>query len=308
MATTYYLGIDGGGTKTQAVVLDSKDNEIARAASGPSNYHSVGLTTAEASLREVIRQVLAAAGLTAADVTAIGLGMAGVARPGDREMMQAILSRVVRFPRIVITHDAEAALVGGVGRRYGTVLIAGTGAIAYGVNARGESRRADGWGYLLGDEGSAYWIGREGLRTVVRAYDGRGPATDLGDLLISHLDLVDVSDLVKRVYADDFGVPQVGELAPLVSQAAKDGDVVAKDILWEAGRRLSEALGAIIRGLDMAEENFEVVLTGGVFRAKDLVWDTVVAALCEIAPRAQAIEPRRDAATGAALLAKQRGE
>jgi N-acetylglucosamine kinase len=308
MAEEHFLGIDGGGTKTAAVLVDGEDREIARAVSGPSNYYSVGQTVAEASLREAIHQVLTAAGLTATDVAAIGLGMAGVDRPGDQEVVRAMLSRIARFRRIVITNDAETALVGGVGRRHGVVLIAGTGAIAYGVNAHGEARRADGWGYLVGDEGSALWIGQAGLRAVARAHDGRGAGTALADLILSHLDLPSIGALVPLIYADSFGVPHLAGLAPLVSQAARGGDSVAQDILRRAGRRLSDTLCAVIRGLDMTDGAFEVVLTGGVLRARDLVWETVVAELGQVAPQARAIEPRHDAAVGGALLAKQRGQ
>lgn len=307
MARDYFLGIDGGGTKTAAVLVDSDGQEIARAASGPSNYYSVGQVVAEASLREAIHQALASAGLAATDITAIGLGMAGVDRPGDYQVVQDMLSRIASFSCVVIANDAETALVGGVGHRYGVVLIAGTGAIAYGVNARGEVGRADGWGYMVGDEGSAHWIGVKGLRAVARAHDGRGPATALKDRLISHLGLPDISLLVRLFYADELGVPHLAGLAPLVSQAARDGDAVACRILSEAGRRLSETVCAVIRGLDMTGEAFEVVLTGGVLQARDLVWETVVTALDEAAPRAQVIEPRNDAAVGAALLAQQAG-
>lgn len=308
MSKSYFLGIDGGGTKTEAVLLDGDGREVARAVSGPSNYYTVGQAVAEASLREAIHRVLADTGLAATDVTAIGLGMAGVDRPGDRDVIQDMLSRIARFRRVLIANDAETALVGGVGRRHGLVLIAGTGAIAYGVNARGEARRADGWGYVVGDEGSAFWIGQEGLRAVARAHDGRGPNTALTGRLVSHLGLPDVGALVTLVYAKDFGVPHLAGLAPLVSQAAQAGDAVAQDILREAGRRLGETVCAVIRGLNMSGEAFEAVLMGGVLRARDLARETVVAVLGEAAPRAQVIEPRRDAAVGAALMARQRGE
>lgn len=303
-----FLGIDGGGTKTSAVVLDGDGVETARATSGPSNYYSAGRAVAEESLHEVIHAVLSLAGLRSTDIKSIGLGIAGVDRPGDRAFAQAAVSRAAQFPRIVIVTDAEAALVGGVGCRYGVVLIAGTGAIAFGVNARGEARRCDGWGYLMGDEGSAHWIGVQALRAVVRAHDGRGPATALTDCLFSYLDLHDANGLVQAVYADDFGVPNMAKLARLVNETARDGDVVAQQILREAGKRLSQTLAAVVQGLGMPGEAFEVVLSGGVLRASGLVRECVIGQLVEIAPRAQAIEPRHDAAVGAALLAQLTGE
>jgi N-acetylglucosamine kinase-like BadF-type ATPase len=305
MAKNVFLGIDGGGTKTVAVLLDGSGREIARALSGSSNVHAVGLAVAGASLREAIEQVLSVTNLTAASVTAAGLGMAGGARAEDQRLLRDLLSGITPFPKVVITHDAEASLVGGIGRRHGVVLIAGTGAIAYGVNALGESRRADGWGYRLGDEGSAHWIGREALRAVVRAQDGRGGATALSGKLLSHLGLPNADALVTRVYAGDFGVPQVAELALLVSEAARSGDTIARVILVEAGRRLGETVCAVIRGLDMADQAFEALFLGGVLRARGIVWETAAAALCDVAPRARIVEPRHDAAVGAALLARE---
>jgi N-acetylglucosamine kinase-like BadF-type ATPase len=307
MVRDVFVGVDGGGTKTVAVLLDGHGHEIARAASGSSNFHSVGPAVAGASLQEAISGVLSAAGLTAAQVTAAALGMAGAARPEDQELVRTLLARIASFQRVIITHDAEAALVGGVGRLLGVVLIAGTGAMAYGVNARGESRRADGWGYLLGDEGSAHWIGLRGLRAVVRAQDGRGPATALAVGLLSHLGLSNADALVTRVYADDFGVPQLAALAPLVAGVAQSGDPVAQGILVEAGCRLGETVCAVIRGLEMSDQAFEAVLLGGVLQARDVVWQTVVGLLGDAAPYACVIEPRRDAAVGAAMLARGTG-
>jgi N-acetylglucosamine kinase-like BadF-type ATPase len=302
---TCFLGVDGGGTKTKAVLIDTQGKEVARAAGGPSNYHAVGAEATEASLQVAIRGVLEAAQLKAADVAALGLGIAGGARPQDQEVIRGMLSRIARFPCVLITHDAETALVGAIGRRYGVALIAGTGAIAYGVNARGESRRADGWGYLLGDEGSAYWIGREALRAAARAHDERGPATDLAERLLSHLGLADASRLIRLVYAEGFGVPQVAALAPLVEHAALDGDFVAQAILRQAGWHLGSTLRAVILGLRMGEQTLDVALMGGVLRVQGMVRATVVSSLGEVAPRARAIEPRHDAAWGAALLARQ---
>jgi N-acetylglucosamine kinase-like BadF-type ATPase len=308
-----FVGIDGGGTKTKAVLIDGRGRELAWARGGPSNVHSVGVSAAEAALGQVLETLLS--GMSRGHrVTATGVGMAGVARPADRAALDEVLSRLqVRLGslgEIVVTHDAECALVGGVGRRYGVVLIAGTGAMCYGVNARGATRRADGWGYLLGDEGSAYWIGREALRAATCAHDRRAlcartPATALLGAILAHLDLSHAEALVNRVYAADFGVPQVAALAPLVVATAEAGDARAAEILHDAGRRLGNTLSAVVRGLELAGESFEAVLTGGVLQAQGLVWQEVVSALTQVAPGARAIAPRRDAAYGAAQIAAQ---
>jgi N-acetylglucosamine kinase len=304
MSGLLYLGLDGGGTQTQAVLVDGRAREIARTSSGPSNYHSVGPAAAQASLSEAIAKVLDRAAVTWKDVGAIGLGMAGIGRPQDHQIVRALLAHFTPPLPLAITHDAEAALVGGIGRRYGVALIAGTGAIAYGVNARGQTRRADGWGYLLGDAGSGYWIGREALRATARACDGRGPQTSLRDEILAALGVGVCDDLVSRIYASDVSPPQIAALALTVHAVARTGDPVALEILRRAGEQLGSTLCTVIRGLGMREQPFEIVLLGGVLTADGPVRETVVAAARKDASNASVIRPRSDAAFGVALLAR----
>ena len=206
-------------------------------------------------------------------------------------------------PRVLIHNDAVIALAGGAGRLYGVVIIAGTGAIAYGVNAKGERRRASGWGHLLGDEGSGYHTGLGALRAVLRAHDGRGPATLLRDLVLDHWRLGKPEDLVGLVYAPDFPRRRIGELLALVDEAAGRGDAVALDLLAEAGRELGLAAAAVIRGLGMEGQRFEVVLAGGAFKTRQVLRAAVSEAVLAAAPGATLIDPRHEPAMGAALLA-----
>jgi N-acetylglucosamine kinase len=298
-----FLGLDGGGTKTRAVLIDLENREIARAEGGPSNYHSVGWAGTRGSLSKAIHTVLGSAAASWDQVAAVGLGMAGIARPRDRQAMRELLVPIVGGAPLAITHDAEAALLGGIGRRHGVVLIAGTGTIAYGVNARGQAQRADGWGHLLGDDGSAYWIGRAALRALARACDGRGPPTLLTDILFPDLRIHDCDKLVERVYVAGLDVPRIAALAPLVELAALEGDEIARELLGEAGSRLGHTLCVLIDKLQVSESAFETLLLGGVLRGKGVAWEAVVAALDKKAPLACVIEPRHDAAFGAALLA-----
>lgn len=302
----YFIGLDGGGTKTQAVLIDGGAREIARATSGPSNYHSVGQETAQGSLQAAMEQVLGQAGATWDQIGAICLGMAGAARPKDQQVIRRLLARIVPPVHLAITHDAEIALVGGIGRRYGAALIAGTGAIAYGINARGEVKRADGWGYLLGDEGSGYWIGREALRATARACDGRSPQSVLSSRIQAELGIQSCDELVNRVYAPGLSVPEIAALAPTVQSAAQQDDPVAQEILRRAGERLGQTLCTVIRGLDLSDQVFQIVLLGGILAVDGPVRETVVAVARDCAPNASVIQPQNDAAFGAALLARDR--
>jgi N-acetylglucosamine kinase-like BadF-type ATPase len=300
---TYVLGVDGGGTKTTAIVLDRDGAVLGRGQAGPSNRYAVGDATAGEELRRAIQAALQSASVTSADVRTICLGMAGADRPGDAAAVAAMVRGVLPASAVQVHNDAVIALAGGVGRLYGVVLIAGTGAIAYGVDAHGHSRRASGWGHLLGDEGSGHDIGLRALRAVLRAHDGRGPATALTSLVLSAWKLDRPENLIGLVYAPDFPRRRIASLLPLVDEAAGAGDAVAGALLASAGQELGQAACAVIRGLGMQQEAFEVVLAGGAFQTRHFLRGAVEATVHALAPGAVLIEPRHEPAMGAALLA-----
>ncbi|HIC88163.1 MAG TPA: ATPase [Anaerolineae bacterium] len=297
------LGIDGGGTKTVCVALDVKGHERGRGMAGSSNYHNVGLVAAQAALKAAIEQALRAAGADKRDVRAICLGMSGVARPRDRKRVSQVLEAIGPFPKTLIFNDAIVALTGGVGRCEGVVVISGTGCIAYGVNRQGEKARASGWGPLLGDEGSGYAIGMAALRAATCAYDGSGPPTILVERVLQFLGLGEMEDLVDWAYGQPFRWQRFARLAVVVEQAALEGDVVARGILRRAGEALGRAANAVIRRLGMANEPFELVTVGGVFKTQLGLREALAETVHTVAPQAQLIFPRRGPAEGAALLA-----
>jgi N-acetylglucosamine kinase-like BadF-type ATPase len=214
------IGVDGGGTKTAAVVVvlaesraraDLRPGACAlvqpqRRSSWPKRRPAaVGLPAAIAALREALTQALASAQKTFADVAAACLCLAGVDRPDDRaRVAAAVRAAIYPFPRLLIYNDAAAALAAGTGRLLGIVVIAGTGTIAYGYDAQGRMARAAGWGALLADHGGGFWIGLEGLHAVVRAADGRGPATALSERVLTHLGLRAPEDLIAWTYGEPF--------------------------------------------------------------------------------------------------------
>ena len=301
----FVLGVDGGGTKTIAILLDRGGAVIGRGQAGPSNRYAVGEATAQVELRRAMEAALQCGNAAADDVQAICLGMAGVDRPGDSAAVASVVRGILPTAEVLVHNDAIIALAGGVGRLYGVVLIAGTGAIAYGVDAQGHSRRASGWGHLLGDEGSGYDIGLRALRAVLRAHDGRGPATTLTSRVLSAWNLNRPEDLIGLVYAPGFLRRRIAALLPLIDEAAGAGDDVARELLVSAGRELGGAACAVIRGLGMEQEGFEVVLAGGAFQTRNLLRDAVQETVLALAPRAVLIAPRHEPAMGAALLALQ---
>ncbi|MFC1716232.1 N-acetylglucosamine kinase, partial [Candidatus Poribacteria bacterium] len=161
------------------------------------------------------------------------------------------------------------------------------------------------WGSILGDEGSAYYIGRRALAAACRAYDGRGSATMLMNSLIEHLELNNFTDIVKEIYSKQSSPKAIASLAPLVSQAAKDGDAVATAILRNAAEELALTASAVIEGLSMQDEAFQVAVSGSVFKAGELLLTSFSEYLKPAAPYAQIIPPRFEPAVGAVFLARQ---
>ena len=172
----HVLGIDAGGTKTVCQLADEEGNVLAEARGGGANLQAVGELEVEKVLHQVMEEAIGDRPVVPA---VICLGIAGVDRPDDATIVRAIMKRIGYKAKVIVVNDALVALEAGAPRQPGVVIISGTGSISYGRNAEGEAARSGGWGYVLGDEGSGYWIGRSALRAVLREADKRGPKTVL---------------------------------------------------------------------------------------------------------------------------------
>jgi N-acetylglucosamine kinase-like BadF-type ATPase len=258
MSAGAWVGIDAGGSKTLAVVVDEDGRELGRASAGGANYQAVGLEAARAALRGALEAALRAAGCSGRP-TATWVGMAGIDRPDDHALWLSHLTALTGVPRL--TNDAELALAALEGA-VGVAVIAGTGAIALGRDASGCTARASGWGHLIGDEGSGYDIGRACLRAVARAADGRGPATELTQRLAEEWALVAPEAMIGRVYPAGEKA-QIARLAPLVVAAARSGDAVARGILARAAGELALAADTVGRALTLPDV-LPLALGGGL--------------------------------------------
>src|SRR5437899_1484782 len=193
----HVLGIDAGGTKTVCLLADERGVILSEGRGSGANLHAAGELAVEKVLHEVMETAI---GDRAIEPAAICLGIAGVDREDEAQIVRGIMRRIGHRSRVLVVNDALIALVAGAQDAPGIVIIAGTGSIAYGRNAAGEAARAGGWGHMIGDEGSGYWIGREALAAVMRAGDGRGPATRLTDDIPGYFQVTDVSQLPRIVY------------------------------------------------------------------------------------------------------------
>jgi N-acetylglucosamine kinase-like BadF-type ATPase len=296
----HVLGIDAGGTKTVGYLASEDGTVLAEARGGGANLQVAGEQGAETVLRAVMEQALDG---TAAPLDAICLGMAGADRETDGRVVRGILRRIGGQARTLVVNDALLALVAGVKDAPGIVIICGTGSIVYGRSGRGVAARSGGWGHLLGDEGSGYWIGLRALRAVARAADGRGPATGLTGRLQAHFGVQRPSDLIPAVYDRKLALPAVGALSGHVEAERAAGDPVAAAILEEAADELLAAASAVTARLGMREEPFAFILAGGVFAGVPWLGDRMSRRLPAIAPRCTVSRLPVEPALGAVRLA-----
>ncbi len=248
----------------------------------------------------MLYQVLEA--LSAPDpVAAACLGMAGVDRPEDKAVIDGVLRRLGLKQRVRIVNDAYIALVAGAPDEFGIVVVSGTGSIAYGVDPEGRSARSGGWGPLLGDEGSAFWLGHAAVRQGVRAADGRGPATSLYDRIRERVGVEDTAGLVEWFYDQELSRDRVARLASVVEEAAREGDGAASDLLNQAAGHLARAARSVERQLGFPDDGYPVVLAGGAFRACPSLYARLEAGLD--LPEARVVRLEAEPATGAVRLA-----
>jgi N-acetylglucosamine kinase-like BadF-type ATPase len=303
----HVLGIDAGGTKTVCQLADETGAVVAEARGGGANLQAVGELEVEKVLHRVMEDAL---GDLAIVPSAICLGIAGVDRDDDAAIVRGIMRRIGFKARVLVVNDALVALEAGAPGAPGIVVIAGTGSIAYGRNAAGEAARAGGWGYVLGDEGSGYWIGRLALRAVVRQSDGRGEPTALTPRILGRFGVSKPQDLIHEVYYRHLKPTAIAALASEVGAARDEGDAVATRILDAGAGELVAAAASVARRLDMGGEPFAFVLAGGIFEAVPWLAVELGTRLPAIAPRAEVRRLDREPAAGAVRLAiaDSRGE
>ncbi len=303
----HVLGIDVGGSKTVCLLADREGSVLAEARGPGANLQAVGELEVGRVVLQVISEVLDGRDLSP---EAICLGIAGVDRARDAEMVEGILLRQGFTGRTLVVNDALVALVAGAGNGPGVAIVAGTGSIAFGKDGTGRAARSGGWGYLLGDEGGGFWMGRAALSAVVRQFDGRGPTTHLTELVLRQMELKSPTELVHAIYEQGLPRHVIAEIASLVQRAAKEGDAVATEILVRAGEELTAAAASVITRLGMRGDVFPTILVGGVFQGLPMLIDEVARRLSEIAPRSSVQTLRAEPALGAVrlALAAARGE
>jgi N-acetylglucosamine kinase-like BadF-type ATPase len=305
----YYLGIDGGGTKTICAVGDDS-RLLATAAAGPSNVVRVGEVQTRESLQQSVRKACAAAGITPAQVARTCAGASGAARPELAATVSRALAEILSTP-IDVVGDMEIAVDAAFDTGPGVIVIAGTGSIAYGRGRLGSTARAGGWGFAIGDEGSAHWIGRAAVSAVLRASDreeGSGtnsPHAQFATALSKAWGVTSLADLARA--ANSIPSPDFAVLFPAV---AANQDELAVQVLSSAGKELAQIAAVVVQRLFPAEDTgpVPVAMIGGVFRHAAVVREDFYNELRRLDPRVeinpQVVEPVEGALRRARRAAK----
>lgn len=301
---TLVLGIDGGGTKTHAVVADGSGSLLGFATNGPSNWETVGLRGAGESLKEATHRALAPAAAAPTDVAGAAFGLAGIDWPSDEPRMRSVIDPIGLGGGYDLMNDSFIALRAGSREGTGVVLVAGTGAVAAGRNAAGETFRTLGQGPALGDTGSASDVSDAAVRAVADAYTGRGPATTLTEELCTLAGCHSASELLEQFSR---GIEPPRSAAPAVMRAAEAGDEVSRRIVVWAGEELGRSAVLVAGHLEMLDGGFDVVLSGGLFRAGSaLLMQSLSETLHPRAPRARLVPLAVPPVAGAVLTALDR--
>ena len=295
---SFYLGIDGGGTKTSCVVGD-ETRVLGTATSSGCNPVRHGMHSGSLAVQTAILEACANAKVSPQAIHRTCIGVAGISAPNVAIMLEEAIAAVVSGD-VLVVGDHRIALAAAFGDGPGVVVIAGTGSIAWGRDAQRREVRAGGYGYAVSDEGSGQWIGRTAISHVLRAID-RGDVPYLHRLILDAWS-IDADTLISR--ANAVPPPDFAALSPLVIQAANAGDSVAVEVLRRAGAELAELASAVIVRLWARNQPIPVAMVGGVFRNSNIVRTCFATLLRNLYPFATVLDTDVDPMLGALALAR----
>jgi len=292
----YVIGIDGGGSTIRVVVIDSVLTIMGQSRGQSTNPNIVGQVVAARTIQRAIIDALKDAKLSSDEISGIGIGVAGTAQ--HQSWLRQVVTNILPRTDVSISTDYEIALVGGHGKQRGVMVLAGTGSLAYGINSEGDSALAGGWGYLLGDEGSGYWLGIQALQSAIRMADHRGPQTSLAQAIYNRLHISRPREVITWIYdTSPLHVKEVAALAPLVLEHAEMGDKVASDLVTMGAQELALATKGVL--LQLEEENLPITFSGSVLNEPNPLTNQ----LCERLGLDAIPRPRYSPSIGAALMA-----
>lgn len=299
--SVFVLGIDGGGSKTEALLIEETTGRTIEVKDGGINAIVEGMDASVKHLDSLIRKIALIMERESGTVNAVCIGSAAILEESPDHWSVKQLSEAFPLAQVLGVIDSRIALEGALGGHSGVVVVAGTGSIAYSMDVEGSMRRCGGWGPMIGDEGSGYWIGCETLRSVVKHRDGRGAATMLTERLLDKFQVQTDVELINKVYGE-MNRSEVALLAIETGICASLGDEEAIRILSEAGEHLADLAVAIAKCTPMGSTP-AITYAGGVFRLGELILSSFNHRLGEW--RSALSEPLHPPVHGAVMLARK---
>ena len=295
----YYLGIDGGGTKTQFTIINENIEVIESIKKGTSHFKQIGLNRVEKVLRDGLDEILCKSNIKLEQIDGVGIGIAGYGNiKKDREEIRKVIEKVFKSLKYILKNDVEIALNGALNGEDGIVIVSGTGSIAL-SKINNQYKRCGGFGYTIGDEGSAYWIGKKIIEIFSKEVDGRLEKTYIYEIIKNNLKLSNDYDFIKYINEDiKSDRLEIAKFSKVCFEAAKLGDENAINIFNLAAKELSELINLLIK--DFNYNNVKVSYIGGVFKSEKFILDPLIKFLDK---RCELISPKYTADIGAAILA-----
>jgi len=305
----YILGVDGGGIKTTVQIATISGEKVSGMVSGSSSYKSVGIKEAIENLNtgifSAIKNLKSPKDIFFASSC---FGFAGNNNEGDIEIYKRIvfnnrLSSYLDPKKTIICNDTRIGLELGSENKNKIIIIAGTGSNCFGVNQKGEKVKANGWDYILADEGSGYQVGLKALKAVMRAYDGRGKKTLLSKTILKEKNLKNIIELTKWTYEDACPKGRIGSLAKTVCETAEMGDKASIQIFKEESEEVIISINTVAQKLGFKNKNFDLVFVGGLFKCEKYFKNIISSKLKKIFPGINFMPLLANPAAGAVALA-----
>lgn len=297
MSGKLWIGIDGGGTKTTAVIGDESGHLLAVAKGSSGNLTAISTEQLYTLLNELINQLLKKTGSVLTDVKLVFAAMAGADRQAEQQKVYDAFKQSPVLEKLKIQSDIHAALAAGTWGREGTLLIAGTGAIIFGYEQR-NTFRVGGWGYLLGDEGSGYHLGKLAIRSVLEAHDGKASLKPFQEKILTHFNVLSPDQLITKIYGSPNPVTAISSVSRIVLDAIEENQL-AKSIVGAAQEALIELIENAYSRIDRRKP---VVLHGGLF-SNNAFYEEFTVRFSSRFPDLIALKPTISGTVGAYLLA-----
>jgi len=300
----YLIGVDGGGTKTNAVVAKSNGEIVCGVQSGVSNFQRVGSEGINEVCQDILNQLEQKKKIKSNQIKYWALGLAGAGRIEDQNAVCQTVESLGFQECVSAQSDAYIALMGAFSGRSGIIVIAGTGSICFGLDEEGNLHRSGGWGYLLGDEGSGFFVGHQGLLAALKDLDDRGEKTILRERIEQAFNLSSIDQVVRKMYIENkIQKEDIANLAPIVFECMHEGDEVANSIVTKTSRKIAKMITAVGKKMNKIEKSIEVAYIGSVFKQKDVLLPPIRIQLQNYFTDVEINEPRFEPAIGAVIWA-----